>query len=109
MSFDIPKLHFPDHSPEAQVIEGIVTRDHVSPGEAVRRALRGLAKDTAVPRAQAKDRKGKRVAPLTDEELANLDRLCPALKLLDEVTDETWDQIAKGARRMNREGFSNRA
>ena len=53
--------------------------------------------------------KAKTVVPITDEELANLDRVCPALKLLEDVTDEEWDTVVKGARRMNREGFANRA
>lgn len=56
MSFDIPQLHFPGNSPEAQVIEAIINRDHVSPEEAVRRALRGIAKE-----------RGKVVSPATAE------------------------------------------
>ena len=52
--------------------------------------------------------KAKAVSPFSDEELANLDRLCPALKLLDDVTNEEWDNVLKGADRMNREGFANR-
>jgi hypothetical protein len=42
MSFDIP-LHIENNTPEAQVIEAIIRHDHVSPEEAVRRALRGMA------------------------------------------------------------------
>ena len=40
MSFDIPPLHIPDNSLEARAIEAIISRDHVSPEEAVRRVLR---------------------------------------------------------------------
>ncbi len=43
MSFDISNLHIADGSPEGQVVEAIISRDHVSPEEAVRRALRQLA------------------------------------------------------------------
>ena len=43
VSFDIPQIHIADNSPEARVIEAIMNRDHVSPEEVVRRALRGLA------------------------------------------------------------------
>ena len=53
--------------------------------------------------------KARDVRPITDEELADLDRMCPALRLLDDVPDETWERIAKGARKMNREGFPRRA
>ena len=40
MSFDIPNLHIPDNSPEAKVIEFIISRDTVTPEEAIRTALR---------------------------------------------------------------------
>ena len=40
MSYDIPQLHIPDNSPEAQVIETVVNRDQVTPKEAVLRILR---------------------------------------------------------------------
>ena len=43
MSFDIPQIHIADNSVEAQVIEAIVNRDHITPEEVVRRALRGMA------------------------------------------------------------------
>jgi hypothetical protein len=43
MSFGIQKLHIADNSPEGQVIAAIVSRDDVSPSEAVLTALRGLA------------------------------------------------------------------
>lgn len=45
MTFDIP-LHIPDNSREAQVIEAIMNRDHVSPEEAIRAALRGISIET---------------------------------------------------------------
>lgn len=44
MNFDIP-LHIENDTPEAQLIEAIIKRDRVSPEEAVRRALRGVAID----------------------------------------------------------------
>lgn len=106
MSFDIP-LHIPDNTPEAQAIEAIASRDHVSPEEVVRRAIRALV----VPRparAPTQRRKAQRVPPITDEELAQIDRICPALKLLDDVTDEEWNNVLRGARRMNREDFTSR-
>ncbi|HEY3783548.1 MAG TPA: hypothetical protein VGL56_20895 [Fimbriimonadaceae bacterium] len=43
MSFDIQQLHIPDNSPEADLIGGIVAKNHVSPGEAVLAALGALA------------------------------------------------------------------
>lgn len=46
MSFDIPQIHIPDDSPEAQVMEAIISRDHVSPEDVVRRALRQMAIQT---------------------------------------------------------------
>lgn len=39
MSFDIPQFVIADNSPEAEVIEAIISRDHVSVEEVVRRAL----------------------------------------------------------------------
>jgi len=47
VSFDIPPMHIDDNTPEARIIEAIVSRDHVSPEEVVRRALRGMVMDRA--------------------------------------------------------------
>jgi len=52
MSFDIP-LHIETNTPEARLIEAIVIRDHVSPEEAVRRALRGVAIEPVSDRANS--------------------------------------------------------
>jgi hypothetical protein len=110
MSVDIPPIHFPDNSREAQVIQAIVSRDHITPEEVVRRALRGMIIATPKQRpVGARKRKSAKADPITDEELAAIDALCPALKLLNDVTDEQWEQVAAGARRMNKEGFPNRA
>lgn len=43
MSFDIPQLHIPDNSPEAQAVEHIMHTEHVGPAEAVRFILRNAA------------------------------------------------------------------
>lgn len=40
MSFDIPKLHIPDNSPEAHAVEQVMQSQHVGPEEAVRHILR---------------------------------------------------------------------
>ena len=40
MAFDIPNLHIEQNSPEGQNLQAIIQRDHVSPEEAIRRALR---------------------------------------------------------------------
>ena len=50
MSFDIP-LHIENNTPEARLIEAIVSRYHVSPEEAVRKALRGVAIEPLSDRA----------------------------------------------------------
>lgn len=47
MSFDIPPLHIPDNSREAQVIQAIMIRDQVTAEEAVRAALRGMTIENA--------------------------------------------------------------
>jgi hypothetical protein len=49
MSFDIPQIHIPDNSPEAQVLEAIISREHVSPEQVVLRALREMAGNTPTP------------------------------------------------------------
>jgi hypothetical protein len=54
MSFDIPRLHLSDNSPEARVMEDIVTRDHVCPSEAILSVLRGLATDQATQTEESK-------------------------------------------------------
>lgn len=48
MGFDISNLHIDDNSPEGQNLRAIMSRDQVSPEEAIRRALRhpGVAKKT---------------------------------------------------------------
>jgi hypothetical protein len=53
MSYDIP-LHIPDNTPEALWIQSVMSRDHVSPEEAVRSALRGMANQGAFPATQTK-------------------------------------------------------
>jgi hypothetical protein len=104
MSFDFPATIQQD-------IQQYAKAEHITVDEAalkiVQVGLKSLRPRTARPVAGTR-RKAQDVAPITDEELANLDRLCPALKLLDDVTDEEWDDVLKGARRMNREGFANR-
>ena len=53
MNFDIP-LHIENNTPEARLIEAIVSRDHVSPEEAVRMALRGVASEPLSDRTDSK-------------------------------------------------------
>ena len=43
MPFDIPNLHIEQNSREGQNLQAIIQRDHVSPEEAIRRALRNPA------------------------------------------------------------------
>ena len=40
MPFDIPNLHIEQNSREGQNLQAIIERDHVTPEEAIRRALR---------------------------------------------------------------------
>jgi len=40
MSFDIPSMHIPDNSPEAQAVERVMRAQHVSAEEAIRNILR---------------------------------------------------------------------
>jgi hypothetical protein len=103
MSFDIP-LHIADNSPEALIIEAIVLRDHVSPEEVVRRALKAF---TIVPRGpELKDgkRKSAKVSPLTDEELKRFDDLYPGLSF-GGITDEQWQHIEEGTLKLRQEGL----
>jgi hypothetical protein len=93
MSFDFPATIQQD-------IQQYAKAEHITVDEAalkiVQVGLKSLRPRTARPVAGTR-RKAQDVAPITDEELANLDRLCPALKLLDDVTDEEWDDVLKGA------------
>jgi hypothetical protein len=43
MGFEIQKLHIPDNSPEAQVVEQVMQAEQVGPAEAVRHILRNAA------------------------------------------------------------------
>ena len=109
MSFDIPQMHIPDNSTEARILEAIIDRDHVTVEEAVRRALRAVEFKPEAPIKSAPKRNDQSVAPVTDQELQQFKELYPGLGLLDDVTDEQWDRILKGARKLNKEGFSPRA
>ena len=110
MSFDIPPLHIPDNSPEARAIQAIISRDRVTPEEAVRSVLRGAAMQLpkSKPKTPANRRDPRGVKPISEAELAKLDKLCPALQMLDDVTDEQWDRIAKVAREMGKAGYLQR-
>lgn len=50
MSFDFSNLHIESGSPEGQVIQAIVEREHVAPEEALRRALRQVGQPNAAQR-----------------------------------------------------------
>ena len=110
MSFDVPQMHLPDNSPEAQIMEAIISREHVTPEEVVRMALRRLtiphrpAKRVAPNKGQAQS-----IAPLTEAEMQYLDQMFPALDALDDVTDEQWGRIDKNVRRMKQARLSTRA
>jgi hypothetical protein len=108
VSFDFP-IHIADNSPEAQVLEAIVTREHVSPEEVIRRAIRGLAIPPATAEAKTRKRKAKTVPPLSDDELRQLDGFGKTFGLLADVPDEEIDLIAASIRGMKREGFQPRA
>jgi len=109
MSFDIPQMRIPDNSTEARILEAIIDRDHVTVEEAVRRALRTVEVKPAAPKKSATKRQAQSVAPVTDQELKQFKELYPGLGRLDDVTDEQWDRILKGACKMNKEGFPRRA
>lgn len=54
MSFDIPEIHFPDNSQEAQVMEAIMRREHLTAEEIVRMAIRMLGLVAKRPIRQGK-------------------------------------------------------
>jgi hypothetical protein len=62
-----------------------------------------VGNDHPVSRGKATD-----LAPLTDDELRQFDELFPNFCVTD-VTDEQWQQIEKGTRRMRKEGLPARA
>jgi hypothetical protein len=110
MSFDIPQMHIPDDSPEVRAIEAIISREHLSLEEVVRRALRGM--DAKRPRARpaaARGRATKHVAPLTDDEINQLKVMNPVFGLLEDVPEEKIDRMAQTIQRMKRESFQTRA
>jgi hypothetical protein len=91
MSFDFPVTVLQDIQLYAQA-------EQISAEEALLRLVqKGL---------KATKRRGKAVASLTDAELAAFDQAFPALDKLDDVTDEQWDRVLKGARRMSHEELS---
>jgi len=94
MSFDFPVTIQQDIQLYAQA-------EHISVDEALLKLVQTGLKATK--------RRGKAVVPLTDAELAAFDQAFPALDKLADVTDEQWDRVLKGARRMSREGLSTRA
>jgi len=104
MSFDFP-IHIPDNSPEAKAIEAIVIRDHVSPEEVVRRAIRALA----VPPPNANSAPPKSVAELlTDEMINELKSLDSSYGLLEDVPLGRIEQMEATIQRMKQEDFSDR-
>jgi len=104
MGFDIPQMHLPDNSHEAQVIEAVINRDQVSVEEAVRRALRSVEVKSDVPK-KVRARRGAAASPVTNEELDAFKALYPGLGLLGDLSDEQWDRILKSSQAMKREGF----
>lgn len=107
MGFDIDNLHIEPDSPEGRGLQMIIDRDHVTPEEAARRALREIASQEFILRATRRNG-AETPSPITDEELTRLDKMCPILGLLDDVSDETWNGIAQGSERMRQEGFVSR-
>ncbi len=92
MSFDFPLAIQQD-------IQEYALTEHITADEAALKLVQvGL-----------KALRGKEVAPLTDRELKQFKELYPGLGQLGDVTDEQWDRIVKGARKMNKEGFPARA
>jgi hypothetical protein len=57
MSFDIPSMHFPDESPEAQVILQVMRTERLGPSEAVTSILR-KARTAAPERNYIKEGRG---------------------------------------------------
>jgi len=94
MSFDLPANLERD-------IEQYAQAEHISPNEVVVRLLSKALSGTR--------RKAKSLTPLTEEELAALDRFFPGLDALDDVTDEQWDCILRAKRKMSKVDFSARA
>lgn len=99
MTFDF-QVHIDDQSPEGHALESIMTRGRISPEEAVRQALRGF-RPNRVNTSQR--RKTQKAVPLSEDEIAKFDQLCPAFKALEDVPDEVWQRIEKG--RMRTEGL----
>ena len=71
MTLDITNLQIDSASPEGQVIEDIITRDQVIPGEAVLRALR----DIAGPSPRPTTRPGELLFGLFADEPALIQRI----------------------------------
>ena len=102
MTFDV-NMSIDSQSPEGNVVESIMARDHVTPEEAIRRVLRGLQPAPRIGATPQQRRKALKAAPLTSEEFDRLKSLFPPLTALQDVPDETWRRISKG--RMRTEGF----
>jgi len=109
MSFDIPKMHIADNTPEARVLEAIISRDHISAEEAVRRAIRNLETSVVTPKATPRRRSAEPTASLSSAELSELESAFPGLTALDEVTEEQWARIDSKIRQGKRAGLSTRA
>jgi hypothetical protein len=108
MSFDL-HITLPDNSPEARLVQAIVSREHVSPEEAVRKVLRGSALEPRKVKPSTSTSKPKPSEPLTMRELEQFEELFPSLGLLGDVTDEQWLSIEQDIGRMKRDGFRRHA
>jgi len=110
MSIDV-SLHLDSGTAEGRAVETVMRRFGVGAEQAVVSILRNAGDAvTDLPSMERSEHsEGALVKPLSEPELAELDELYPAFKLLENVTDEQWDVVLEGARRMNRRGFPKRA
>lgn len=74
--------------------------EQISPTEAAVRLVQTGLKAT---------RRKTAVTPLTDEELAQIGEMFPALDALADVSEEQWSRIDKSVRRMKRARLSTHA
>jgi len=104
MSFDIPKMHFPDDSQEARILEAIIDRDHVTVEEAIRRALRTVeVKPTAPTKSATKRKAGKGV--ITATELQQL-RAIPTFAFFEKLPETVIDTMKAASKQTRAERFT---
>ena len=107
MSFDIPEIHVADGSREAQILEAIMARDHVTTEEAVRSILRTAAMPQKI-RSHSVTKPSSEPAPLSDYEIDQLARLGKTFGLLADVSDEQIARVEADINELKLEGLPTR-